>query len=551
MYIGRRHQLPAVPSDVERLRLHIVYNRSGNSDGGGLDDGDLDALARFPRLIDVELEKACVFGDAAMARFVEAHPRVQRLTLAGASQLGTPGLAALARLPLTRLTLKDCAQAGWLEQLSGLSLRALRLVRCEGLSPEALRRLAVFRDLDELVLDGQLVDQDVLEAVASLPGLRCLRLYNRTVWRGALRGLAEARSLEELVVRRPLAPEEAAVLAQLPKLRRLTCTVSSGEGARPLSPLSGAVEDITLAFEDYPRVPERLLIELSHTLPGLRGLDIGHLDAYARKVSFPPEALRHVGELTSLRRLALRWLGRFGNADLAPLARLEQLEVLQISRVAGLTMGFFQTLAELRSLRDLDLSDPAPTDASLKRLQALTALETLSLWSGKKLSDKGLAHLTRVPTLKRLRVNDWPSQIGDAGVQVLAALPALEVLHLSTAALSEAAWLALGRAPSLRELGLIRGAARLSDSSLRALGASQTLERLELGPGFDLSVSDAGLDALLAAPALRLVDLRGAGFSQAALARAQQGGVYVSGEGSVTPALAHEGASGLRYHELR
>ncbi|MCB9744735.1 MAG: hypothetical protein H6740_19225 [Alphaproteobacteria bacterium] len=530
MNVYSREEFAAVPRNAEDVELYIY--RPYGEDEGGLTDADLGQLAPLTALRRLELGEAYGVSDAGLKAVAAAHPALERLSLRVAPEITGKGLGALGQLPIEDLTLWGAKRVGSLSGIAGLPLRRLEVRDCRRLGVGALASVADFRDLDEIEFVQQAVDQGVLAAVASLPKLRRLFIYSQELEPEALCGLAGAPALEELVVHRAISPAEANTLAQLPALRALKLRVKTAEGLSHLAPLEGQVEDVSVFFEDYPDVPESLLEELVATLPSLRGLHLGELGFTSRQSSFGERGFEIVSRLGELRRLALRRLGAFKNDVVAPIAALSKLESLNLNGMYKLTAGVFKTLAELSALRHLELGSVEATDGALKKLQKLPALETLCISKGKKVGDKGLLHLAGVPSLKRLQVYYYVDQIGDAGVKALAGMPQLEELWMDMGQVTDAAWEALGQAPALRRFALNSSRSTVSDAQLAAIGASQTLETFDIGVYPSLELSDAGLEGLIAAPALHSVDVRGGSWSPAALTRARDEGVYVTRRGN-------------------
>src|SRR5262249_6996523 len=94
-------------------------------------------------------------------------------------------------------------------------------------------------------------------------------------------------------------------------------------------------------------------------------------------------------------------------------------------------------VAKLPRLKKLNLSNTLCTDDSLKHLQGLRELETLSLGQERSrgpeesgLTDAGLAHLKKVPSLRVLTL--FSAKYTDAGVKDLQkALPKLKIVKIT------------------------------------------------------------------------------------------------------------------------
>lgn len=195
--------------------------------------------------------------------------------------------------------------------------------------------------------------------------------------------------------------------------------------------------------------------------------------------------------------------------------------------VSGSTLAF---LAELKSLRVLNLADTSFSDESLSVLEDVSpGLISLDL-RGCPITDKATPVITRFEGLKALRFNGKNGQtsISDDGVRSLAACKSLKVLALDEltfvgtdglAALTgltdlQELYLAgtivdddscrvIASFPNLRKLRLSRD--QISDAGLEILSDCSLLEELDLSE--DSLISDAGMASVAKLKALKKLNL--------------------------------------------
>ncbi len=120
-----------------------------------------------------------------------------------------------------------------------------------------------------------------------------------------------------------------------------------------------------------------------------------------------------------------------------------------------------QGLAELTTLRELDLRGASLTDAGLENLKGLAQLRDLNL-SYNRLTDEGLRHLRGLKQLQLLGLNE--TEVTDTGLGFLEELSQLKTLHF--------------------------GHTKVSDKGLEKLSGMTQLQNLDLS---GTKISDAGL----------------------------------------------------------
>lgn len=188
-----------------------------------------------------------------------------------------------------------------------------------------------------------------------------------------------------------------------------------------------------------------------------------------RQLAIRDPELRGVTDLPELRTLDV-----MGALDEAGWAQLEQLTELERLAVHGgnLSAGREDRLAhiaDLTSLRVLDLSSTRLTDASLTHLEALTGLRELDL-AMNQLGGGGLVHLRGLTGLRVLRLDD--NYLGRLGI--LASFTNLEVLSLARCLFDGSELSHLVGLTRLRELHLED--TRVEDADVAVLAEMSGLE---------------------------------------------------------------------------
>lgn len=133
-----------------------------------------------------------------------------------------------------------------------------------------------------------------------------------------------------------------------------------------------------------------------------KGTCVKELYFWRRQVAAP--CLRHLAELTTLERLELSGGGgtdAVTDAGMVHLAELKSLRYLDLSHNRALTDEGLAQLAGLTGLEELVLKATHVTDSGLAYLRGLTALRKLNL-SFTEVSDAGLVHLAGLTHLHEL-----------------------------------------------------------------------------------------------------------------------------------------------------
>jgi hypothetical protein len=152
------------------------------------------------------------------------------------------------------------------------------------------------------------------------------------------------------------------------------------------------------------------------------------------------------------------------------------------------------------------------TDATLKFLDRYRSIEL----SGGAITNEGLKSLRRNTKLERLDLSD-ESQITDSGIENLVGIPNLKELVLDLT-ITDRSLAAIARMPSLRVLDSQSSLQEISDAGIAKLKGLPSLEKLTLTGNGGGSMSDDTPPALAAITSLREITLGG-------------GRVWISGKG--------------------
>jgi hypothetical protein len=146
------------------------------------------------------------------------------------------------------------------------------------------------------------------------------------------------------------------------------------------------------------------------------------------------------------------------------------------------------------------------TDAGLKHLEGLTALQRLNLMDT-HVTDAGLEHLKGLTALQRLDLAY--TRVADAGLEHLKGLTALQHLGLSHTQVTDAG---LEHLKGLTQLQYLALPSKVTDAGLVHLKGLTALQGLYL---WDTAVTDTGLEHLKGLTALRELDLKGTKVTEA------------------------------------
>ena len=143
------------------------------------------------------------------------------------------------------------------------------------------------------------------------------------------------------------------------------------------------------------------------------------------------DGLRHLASMTNLRKLEMRLLRGVTGEDIAPLAQLRSLRHLDLWQTKIGNDGLAH-LAGLTDLQTLDLTETQINDGGLEHLSGLKKLERLSLRQT-RVSDAGIPHLKGLTSLRLLTVEDTKlieprtERLSPGAKQLMKDLPKLEI----------------------------------------------------------------------------------------------------------------------------
>lgn len=210
-------------------------------------------------------------------------------------------------------------------------------------------------------------------------------------------------------------------------------------------------------------------------------------------------ALPSLPELRELELLAVRG---FGDVGMRGIAGCRRLTSLTLSSCKHLTTEQLALVGEVRTLRRLALADlPNLRDRAVMPLQHLFALCDLDLARG-PFTSMALQALVDLPMLRRLVLTDCTGLVGSSLLHVPTCVQELDLAGCPLGA--GVATLLRDRFPRLRTLRLWN-ADWLDDDGFRALLAAPSLERLTAGDCTKMTPVHA--DAIRAAKRLRFLDI--------------------------------------------
>jgi Leucine-rich repeat (LRR) protein len=265
----------------------------------------------------------------------------------------------------------------------------------------------------------------------------------------------------------------------------------------------------SLEYLDLPyRVTDGGMAYLGE-LSSLKGLYLGELGSQVTDAG-----LRHLAKLTALEELAL-WGEHMGDAGLVHLRGLPRLEYLCLYSTHFTDNGLVH-LQNLPALRILSVYEgrASITNAGLVHIAQMPKLEILCLGGIRGITDDGLAHLTKMRSLKKLEIGS--SQVTDRGLGYLSQIKTLERLELpqEQRGITDSGLAYLGQLPNLRQLHVSRihfndpkmNTEYYTDKGLEALARCTGLEELSIG---SIGITDAGIDHIAKLTKLKWLNLFG------------------------------------------
>jgi Leucine-rich repeat (LRR) protein len=241
-------------------------------------------------------------------------------------------------------------------------------------------------------------------------------------------------------------------------------TIDPGELSR-LAGLSSLTElslpgPIFTPFSDSP-------LDANAALKNLAGLT--HLERLFFSLHFLPtynvddQGVGYLSTLINLKELRLSQ----SSVKTPKLTSFPHLESLDLSDSPYFGDDGMATLESLKNLRRLYLRNTPITDAGLKHVSGLIALQELDLY-GTHLTDQGIGSLRNLTAMRKL--NLLGAEVTDASVEVLARMPHLQELNLYRSHVSNAG---LAKLAGLKELtSLDVRYSRITESAIDAFRAA-------------------------------------------------------------------------------
>ena len=183
--------------------------------------------------------------------------------------------------------------------------------------------------------------------------------------------------------------------------------------------------------------------------------------------------LKHVADLTQLKRLNLCWGLQITDEGLANLKGLRQLECLDLGLCQVSDIGLSH-ISGLTRLEELNLAQTEVTDAGLKHLQGLTQLKSLDL-SFTRIAGAGLAALKPLTQLRTLGLG--ATKVDDGALAHLESLTQLRSLDLAYTCVSDDGIAHLEPLVRLESLNLDETA--VTRAGVRALASLPVLKNVE------------------------------------------------------------------------
>ena len=206
---------------------------------------------------------------------------------------------------------------------------------------------------------------------------------------------------------------------------------------------------------------------------------------------------------------ALVWVSDVGGTA----TRNAQGQVIGIDlRASWVGDSDLASIAEIPTLKRLDLSGTRISDHGLRQLKNATAITDLNLRYAELITDQGISALRNWKHLVRLNLEG--TKITDGALQQLSALSSLEVLNIGSVQVTDAGVEALTSLTNLKELTL--GGNKLTDAGLQPLRQLPGLTFLDLGGTqredsgpWSVSFTQTGLEAVATLKTLQHLRLNG------------------------------------------
>jgi hypothetical protein len=243
-----------------------------------------------------------------------------------------------------------------------------------------------------------------------------------------------------------------------------------GGSANPASlPQSQLTADELDALGSCDRLRELMMIAAVMTDEGLARLSHDTLlqNLYCFKPKITDAGVKHLANLTSLKKLELLRVPELTDASLAHIAGLTNLEEINLSGTSITGSGLVH-LAGLGKLKTLSIPNSALDDNALSSIGRLTGLRKLYIGGRGTYTDTGVAKLSSLANLTDLGIGS--DACTDACLAHLSGLTKLETLQIDCPQVTDL-WLdRMGAMKSLRHVMI--GGAQVSDEAIARLHRS-------------------------------------------------------------------------------
>ncbi|QDS87116.1 Leucine Rich repeats (2 copies) [Rosistilla ulvae] len=311
-------------------------------------------------------------------------------------------------------------QADEFAWVAGLPKLQKILARGPGVTLEAVEKLKAHPELKVIGFDNcTQVGDEAVAVLVTLPKLADVDLIKSEITDESLKTLAGCDTIRQIRIARTKVTDagikslEAA--KQLELLDLLECSLLTNECATSVGKLTkmrnvrlpNAVDDSGLA-----------------QLTGLNNLVALGLQ-YCR---VGPEGIKHLVGLKELKEINLYGASKVDDEVIPLLAQLPKLQKVR-ARETSIRGENAAAFADMKALRDLDLSESPVQDAVFEHLAKLPNLENLNLWNTEA-TEEGIAQLKGMTQLKQLNLDNLGDAISDDCLDTIATMTNLELLHL-------------------------------------------------------------------------------------------------------------------------
>ncbi|WP_345682305.1 redoxin domain-containing protein [Novipirellula caenicola] len=273
-------------------------------------------------------------------------------------------------------------------------LRRLVVSHC-GLSPDELRHIGLFKQLEQFRCYGTALEDSVVKQFGALTNLRQLA-GELQVSNEGIEALSALPNLEEMVISGKCDDSCMASVAAMPCLRDLTVahTRITNAGFALLAD-NTKLEHVQIIGN---RITTRCIDTLA-TMPNLRRL--GLMAVKPRNGGEP--AWKNLESLTpSLSELWLMGCPSLEESDFAKLAQFRDLKTLRIEGGRAITDEHVKHLKSLNKLDYLQLTSTVITDEGVIEIMALPALRRLRI--NCLATEEGLEALARAPSIRYVTI---------------------------------------------------------------------------------------------------------------------------------------------------